>query len=92
MNKFLTSSYAKMSVMALAVGGFLTAQATHAAADADLVSALASTSGMLSDNKGSIMTFFVAVGLVVLVLAIAKGGLNWAIAKIAGVFGRKKRR
>lgn len=84
---------AQLGAIALGAGALFAGIATHAGTpDTDLVSALASTSGMVSDNKGTIMTFFVAVGLVVLVLAIAKGGLNWAIAKVAGIFGKKKRR
>ena len=63
--KSLTKGFARMAVLALGVGALATATVSHAAADPDLVSALASTSNMVSDNKSSIMTFFVAVGLVV---------------------------
>lgn len=92
MIKFLKNITGKTLALALAFGGFLTATATHAAADADLVSALASTSAMATDNKGSILEFFVAVGVVVLVIAVAKGGLNWAIRKISASVGGGRRR
>lgn len=64
----------------------------HAAADTDLSTALSSTTAMASDNKASILTFIVGVGLVVLVIAVAKGGLNWAIAKVAGSIGGRRRK
>lgn len=64
----------------------------HAAADADLVSGLASTSAIASDNKATILTFITAIFTVILVIAVAKAGMNWALAKIAGAFGRRKRK
>lgn len=92
MKNILKNINAKVMAFALAIGAMFSGIATHAAADTDLSTALASTSAMASDNKGTILTFFVAVGLVVLVIAVAKGGLNWAIAKISGSVGGKRRR
>lgn len=81
-------------VLGLGVAGFLGSfiGKAKAAADTDLVDALASTSLIASDNKSTIMGFFVSIGLVILVIVLAKGGLNWAIAKMAGIFGRRRRR
>lgn len=86
MEKVIYGSSAAAFALAVSIAPAL------AAPDSDLSSALASTSAIASDNKATIMNYIVAVGLVVLVIAIAKGGLNWAIGKIAGVFGRRRKR
>jgi hypothetical protein len=77
---------------AVSVMGMTLINTALAAPDADLVSGLASTSAIAADNKGTILTFITAIFAVLVVLAVAKGGMNWALAKIAGAFGRKKRK
>lgn len=64
----------------------------QAAADSDLATALSTTTAMATDNKSNILTFLTGVAVVVLVIAVAKGAINWAIAKIAGAIGGKRRR
>lgn len=86
----LKNSLAKTIGVASGVGVALTAVATHAAADSDLSSGLASTSAIATDNKGAILTFFVTVGIAVMVISIAKAGLNWAIRKVSASVGGGK--
>lgn len=94
MKKFIKGMFTKTSMsLGMALLGLVTyAGFAHAAADADLGTALASTSAMATDNKSQIILFFVAIGLVVLVIAVVKAALNYGIAKIAGSIGGKKRR
>jgi len=83
----------KLMVLGATLGSMVAGSFARAAADSDLTTALASTSALATDNKSIILTFLVAVGTVVLVIAVAKGGLNWGIAKVAGsIGGRRKRR
>lgn len=89
MNKLLQ----KISVGLMAFCFMLLGSSVFAAADSDLSTALASTTSMATDNKSTILTFLTGVAVVVLVIAVAKGGINWAIAKVAGsISGRRRKR
>lgn len=82
--KFSTKLFAILS--ALGLSSFV-AKATLAAADSDLTTAMASGTSMINDNKGTVLTFIVAVFTAVLVLTLVIVGLSWAIRKIKGSFG-----
>lgn len=65
----------------------------HAAADADLTSTLASSTALATDNKLTLLAYFVAIGAIVLILRLAKGGIIMAIKWITKAFsGGGKRR
>lgn len=72
--------------------GLVGAKATLAAADQDLVDALASTTAFATDNKATILTYIVGIVLIVFVIVIAKKGIMWGFAKLSGIFGRGRRR
>jgi len=65
----------------------------HAAADTDLAAALASSTTMVTDNKSQLLTFIVGIGVVVLVIGLAKGGvilaIKWVKKSVAGCGKRK---
>jgi len=82
----------KVSVGLMSLAFLLVGSSVFAAADTDLTNSLASTTAMATDNKGIILTFLVSIGVVVLVIAVAKGGINWAIAKIVGSIGGRRRK
>jgi len=63
-----------------------------AAADADLVNAIASSTALATDNKVVIIGFILAVLTVVFVIVLSKKGFMWAVAKIISVFSRRRRK
>lgn len=89
MKKFLS----KAAIAFGAIGAFLGINSAHAAADADLTAALASSSNIVSDNMGGILGYIVGIWgkgfLVGLILAAL--GLTAAIV-IGFIYRRKKRR
>jgi len=77
---------------AVSTGLFALTGTVLAAADADLEAGFASTTAIADDNKSLIINYIVSIFLVVLVIAIAKAGLNWGLRKIVGAFGGGRRR
>jgi len=78
------------SAFALAVLGV--ANHVSAAADTDLTSALASTTAVVSDNKGLIISFFVGLFAIVIVIKLAKRALKVGGGSVLGAMGGKGRR
>jgi hypothetical protein len=75
---------------ALAVLGL--ANYAHAAADADLVAGMASTTAIFTDNKGAIITGIVGVFTAVIVLMLVFKLLQFAKRQMAGLFGGGRRK
>jgi len=88
----MSNKIAKLAVGLSAVGLAMSGLICHAAADSDLTSGFASSTAIATDNKGLIISYIVSIFLVVLVIGIAKAGLNWGLRKITGAFGGGKRR
>lgn len=70
----------------------LSPMVAKAAADTDLAAGLASTSAIFSDNKSNVITFYIAVGTVLVVFALALGAIYWVRRQAKGAFGGGKRR
>jgi len=77
---------------AIGTGVLTMAGSVLAAADTDLSNGFASTTAIAEDNKSLIINYIVSIFLVVLVIAVAKAGLNWGLRKIVGAFGGGRRR
>jgi len=80
--------YLGMFVAALVV----VANKALAAADSDLTSALASSTAVLTDNKGQVLTWFAGIFGIVILFVIVKRLLGSGKAQIAGAIGGAKRR
>lgn len=85
-NKLKTWSMG-VSAFVLGLFSFLGAKATHAAADSDLGTALASTTAIFTDNKSQIMLFFVGIFLVIIVIGVAIAAMNRGKKMIVGTVG-----
>lgn len=83
---------AKYGAVASTIVSSFAGYAVLAAADTDLSNAFASSTAIATDNKSLIVGYIVSIFLVVLVIAVAKAGLNWGLRKISGSFGGGKRR
>lgn len=92
MTKFLKKQGAKILGLFGVIGGSLLAKATLAATDTDLTNAIASTTAIIGDNKGEILTFIAYVFGAVLIITLVIVALNWAIRRIAGAFGTRRRK
>lgn len=70
------------------------AQSAHAATDAALTAAFASSTAMITDNYQAIALFVVGIGVLVVIIRLAKRGVimasKWIVSAFAGA-GRKKR-
>lgn len=51
-----------------------------------LATALASSTALLTDNTGDILTYFVAIAGAILILVLGKKALFWAVRKIVSLF------
>lgn len=92
MTNFLEKNVSKIAGGASAVGAMLIAGATHAAADADLVAAGASTTAIFTDNKGEIITIFVGIITAITIIGVVFALLNRAKRMAIGVVSGGKRR
>ena len=85
----------KFGLMALSVVGVAGSMAlghySQAAADTDLTASLASTTAIITDNKGVILSFIVGALLAVFIIALSIRGLKWVFGMILGLFGKHKR-
>lgn len=80
--------YVSMFVSAFYVG----VTYVKAAADSDLATAIASSTGVLTDNKTQIIAYFAAVIVALLLIGMAKGALVWGSRSIKSIFGSRRRR
>ena len=53
-----------------------------------LATALASSTALLTDNTGDILTYFVAIAGAILILVLGKKALFWAVRKIVSLFNQ----
>ena len=77
---------------AAALSYALIPQATHAAADTDLVSAWATGTNAITDNKGTVLGWFAGIFVVTLIIVVAKRLFGAGKGQVAGSIGGGKRR
>lgn len=82
---FIKKNLGKIGAGLTSFGAMVVAGATHAAADADLVSAGASTTAIFADNKGAIITIFVGIITACTIIAVVFALLNRAKRMAVGV-------
>lgn len=73
------------------VGAFISAKAAHAATDPDATAAIASSTAVLTDNKGLVLGFMATIFGIVIVFVIVKRLLGSGKAQIAGAIGGIRR-
>ena len=75
-------------------GAFLgsTGLANAQTPDPDLVASLASTTAIITNNKGTILSFIVGALFAVFVIALSIKALRWVFGMILGLLGKGKRR
>lgn len=92
---FFKKSGAMLTMALVGAGALLKGAFVHAAADTDLTTSLASTTSMVSDNKSIILTFIVGIGVVALVIRLAKSAvvlaIKWATSALGGSKNRGRR-
>jgi len=76
---------------AFVLGLFAVAKNAMAAADTDLTAAIASSTGVLTDNKGAVMGWFATIFGIVIIFVIVKRLLGSGKAQIAGAIGGVRR-
>lgn len=84
----------KLMKYGVAISAGFTALAGNclAAADADLTTAISSTTDVLVDNKTQIVGFIAAIVVATLLIGLAKGALLWGKRAIMTIFGGRRRR
>jgi len=82
----------KISIGVMSLLALFGVKSAYAAADADLTAALASSTLVLTDNKGQILTWLVALFGVVILITIVIGALSRARRQIGGAVGGGKKR
>jgi len=93
MTNFLKKNLGKIGAGLTAFGAMIVAGATHAAADADLVAAGASTTAIFTDNKSVIIGIFIAIVTAVTIISVSIAlALRAKRMAVGAVSGGKRRR
>jgi len=74
---------------AIALAFVVTASNVHAAADPDLANAIASSTGMFTDNKGQVLTYIAWMIGATTLFAMAIAALYFGKGQILSLFKRK---
>jgi len=85
---FSKFNVALMAVMAFVFGA---SNVVKAAADPDLTASLASTTAIITDNKGVILSFIVGALLAVFIIALSIKALRWVFGMILGLIGGRRK-
>lgn len=82
----------KLYAFVAVLGGAFYAMSVKAAADTDLTAAIASSTGVLTDNKGAVVGFMASIFGITIFFVIVKKLLGSARAQVAGSIGGGRRR
>lgn len=84
--------FKKLFAFVAVLGGSLYAMGVKAATDTDLEAAIASSTSVLTNNKGAVLAWFATIFGIVVLIVIVKRLLGSAKAQVAGAIGGGRRR
>jgi len=90
MNIFKSMSF-RFGMFAMALMAYATsAVGVKAAADAELTAAIASSTGLFTDNKSAIVTFVVGTVVIMTGIGLAFGAIYWAKGQILSILSKRR--